>query len=132
MKRKNLSVRTRTRVSQQADHVTNAEKKSYCQRVMTTFHNRINNPHLFDNMDETAIHLNCSTNHTVKRKADRTVSIRLGGSFSSQFTLAVTIAINGLKLPPFVIFKVNPGGTIEKSLPDILPDGVFGCVQFKG
>ena len=35
-------------------------------------------------------------------------------------------------MPLFVIFKDKPGGKIEKSLDEILPDGIVGCVQRKG
>ncbi len=32
----------------------------------------------------------------------------------------------------FVIFKGIPGRRIEKQLPQILPNGIHGCVQEKG
>ena len=99
---------------------------------MTTYRQRINNPKYLVNMDETAVYLNISSNRTVHPKGEKTVSIHIGGASSMRFTLAVSIAMDGTKLPLFVIFKGMPGGSVEKSLPSILPDGVIGCVQKKG
>ena len=132
MKRRNLSIRTRTRKSQVTDAAMQQVKADYCRRVMTSFHNRINNPRYLINMDETAIYLNCSPVRTVHPRGEKTVSIMIGGTSSMRFTLAVTVAMDGSKLPLFVIFKGVPGGRVDKSLPRILPDGVIGCVQRKG
>ncbi len=41
------------------------------------------------------------------------------------------ISMDGSKLPLFMIFISMPGGSIKRSLPSILPDGVIGCVQAK-
>jgi len=38
----------------------------------------------------------------------------------------------GQKLPLFVIFKAQPNGPIEQSLPELLPAGMYGCCQEKG
>ena len=46
--------------------------------------------------------------------------------------VAVSVAMGGSKLPLFVIFKGKPDGKIEKSLDEILPDSIVGCVQRKG
>ena len=48
-----------------------------------------------------------------------------------RFTLAVKVAMDGIKPSLFVIFKDVPGGRVEKSLPETIPEGVIGCVQRK-
>ena len=128
---KHLAVRTRTRVSQDTAAAMLPVKQDYCRRIMMSYRQRINNPKLLINMDETAIYLNCSPKSTVHSKSDRTVSIRLGGAVSTRFTLSITVAMDGTKLPLFVILKGKPGGSVDKRLPQILPDSVFGCVQPK-
>ena len=95
------------------------------RRIITSFHNQINNPKFFISMEETAVYLNCSPKRTVHPKGERTVSIRVGGSSSTTFTLAVSVAMDGTKLPLFVIFKGKPGGSVERSPPSILPAGVI-------
>ena len=131
IKRRNLRVRTRTRTVQIQNAAMQPVKDAYCHRIMTSYNLRINNPKYLVNMDETAIYLNCAPKRTVHLKGEKTVSVMIGGSSSMRFTLAVTVAMDGTKLPLFVIFKGKQGGTVEKQLPSILPDGVFGCVQKK-
>ncbi len=60
------------------------------------------------------------------------MSIMIGGTSSARFTLAVTVAMDGTKLPLFVIFKGVPGGRVENSLPTILSEVVIGYVHRKG
>ena len=132
MVRNNLSVRTRTRVSQITDAAMQSVRHDFCHRLMTSYKARINDPHLLINMDETAVYLNCSPNRTVHMKGEKAVAMNIGSASSMRFTLAVTVAMDGTKLPLFVIFKGTPGGSVEKQLPTILPEGIFGCVQKKG
>ena len=47
-----------------------------------------------------------------------------------RFTLCVSIAMDGMKLPLFVISNGKSNGNIEK-LPSILPAGMLGCTQSK-
>ena len=82
MASKHLSVRTRTRVSQEIFPV----KQEYCRRIMMTYRQRINNPKLLINMDETVICVNCSPKTTVHSKGDGTVSTRIGEDVSKRFT----------------------------------------------
>ncbi len=80
-------------------------------------------------MDETAIYFHCKPKRTVPRKGDKTM---IGRSSSRRLTLCVSVALDGTKLPLFVIFKGKSGGSIDRSLADIWPEGIFGCVQKKG
>ena len=131
MARHSLSVGTRTRVSQVTAAAMQPIRQQFCRRLMTSYKHRINDPYFLVNMDETAVYLNCSPNRTVHMKGEKTVSVMIGGASSMRFTLAVTVAMDGTKLPLFVIFKGTPGGKVEKQLPDKLPTGIFACVQKK-
>ena len=53
----------------------------------------------------------------------------IGGSSSICFTLAVTVAMDGTKLPLFVMFKGKQRGTEKKQFPSTLQGSVFGCLQ---
>ncbi len=48
------------------------------------------------------------------------------------FTLAVSVATDGIKSLLFIIFQGRPDGSIEESPPVLLPDGVDGCVLKEG
>ena len=126
----NLSVRIRTRLSQVLAADLNHGKTDFCRRIMKSFHNRVNNVHYFVNMDQTSVYMNCAP--TVHRKGEKTVSIRVGGVNLQHFSLAVAVALDGTKLPLFVVFKATPSGNIERSLPRITPDGIVSAVQDKG
>ena len=132
MKRRRLCVRVRTRKAQITNAAMQSVKQDYNQRIMTSFNTHIRDPHYLVNMDETAVYLNCSPSRTVHQEVGKTVSIMIGGTSSRSFTLAVTVAMVGTKLPLFVIFKGVTGGRIEKSLTGELPEGVVGFVQRKG
>ncbi len=128
MQRHESCIRTRTRIAQSTDAVTQAVKKDFCFRVMQSYEARINNPRFLVNMDQTAVFLNCSRTRTVDTKGKRTISIRVGGGTSLRFTLCVAVALDGTKLPLFIIFKGQPNRSVAKSLPSILPDGMIGCM----
>ncbi len=129
LSRKNLSVRTKTRSSQVLDAVMKPARREYCKLIVTVLQNYIVDLKYLVNMDETAVYLNCSPKRTVHRKREHTIPIRIGGGASPRFTLAVTVAMDGTKLPLFVIFKGTVGGSVERGLPSILPPGIRGFVQ---
>ena len=131
MKHRNLSVRTRTRTSQILDSAMQPVRDVYCHRIMTSYNLRINNPKYLVDMDETAIYLNSALKRTVHLKGEKIVPVMIDGSSSMRFTLAVTVAMDGTKLPLFVIFKGKQGGTVEKQLSSILHAGVTVSVQKK-
>ena len=106
-------------------------RQDYCSRLMRTYLHCIKNPRYLLNMDQTAVYLNCSPSRTVDKKGKCTISIPFGGSSSMRFTLCFLVALDGTKLPLFVIFKGKPNGNIEKALPSMIPAGMLGCTQSK-
>ena len=101
IKRRGFSLRTRTRVSQITNAVMQPVRRDYCRRLMNSNRNRINDPRYLINMDETAVFLNCAPNCTVHVKGEKTVSVMIGSASSMRFTLAVSAAMDGRKLPLF-------------------------------
>ncbi len=131
-KRYPLSIRTHNRVSQITDAAMQPVRRDYCRRLMMTYGNRIDEPHYLINMDETAVFLNCIPNRTVYMIGEKTISVMIEGTKSMRFKLAISVAMDGTKLPFFVIFKATPGGSVAKQLPNILPYGIVGYIQAKG
>ena len=132
LKRRRSSVRKRTRVSQITDAAMQTVKRSYCQQLMTSYRQKIDNPKYLINMDETCVHIKCTPNRTVHPTREKAVAILIGRSNPDRIAVAVSVAMDATKLPLFVIFKGKPIGRIEKSLPEIVPQGLVGCVQRKG
>ncbi len=113
IRRMNLSVRTRARVSQVLAADLHQGKTAFCRRIMTSFHNRVDNAHYFVNKDQTPVYMNCAPHRTVHRKGEKTVSIRVGGLNSQRFSLAVAVAMDGTKLPLFIVFKAMAGEVLR-------------------
>ena len=98
---------------------------------MKAFYNKVGNKNYFVNMDETAIFFDCKPKRTVNVRGPCTVGIRVGGS-GSRLSLCVSITFDGTKRPLFVVSKAMPRGPVERALPSILPNGMYGCVQENG
>ncbi|KAK7910104.1 hypothetical protein WMY93_014788 [Mugilogobius chulae] len=124
MKRRNLSIRTRTTVSQQLPkdyEEKRANFRAYCQSKITE--NKIRPEHI-TNMDEVPLTFDIPVNRTVEKTGTRMVSILTTGNEKSSFTVVLGCQANGQKLPPMVIFKRKtlpkekfPAGVIIKANP---------------
>jgi hypothetical protein len=69
-------------------------------------------PHYFISKDQTAVYFESKSKCSVAQKGARSVCARHSGSDAKQFTIVVTVAADGTKLPPFFIFKRQPGKKI--------------------
>ena len=126
MRRRNLSIRTRTTVSQllPKDYQEKlATFRAYCKNKITE--KKIHPEHIM-NMDEIPLTFDIPVNRTVEKRGTSTVSIRTTGNEKSSFTVVLACHANGQKLPPMVIFK-------RKTLPkENFPAGVVIKVNPKG
>jgi hypothetical protein len=59
----------------------------------------------FINMDQTAIYFEMKSSTTVHKKGERTVLVRDSASNLKRATVVLAVVADGLKLPPFVVFK---------------------------
>ena len=123
MKRRNLSSRTRTTVSQQLPDDYQEKLisfRSYCT-------NKINDQKILlkhiTNMDEVPLTFGIPVIRTVERTGTSAVSIRTTGNEKSSLTVVLACLANGQKLPPMVIFKRK---TLPKeNFPDMPMDRGF-------
>ena len=124
MKQRNLSICTRTTVSQQLPDDYQEKLilfRSYCI-------NKINDQKILlkriTNMDEVPLTFDIPVNHTVERTGTSAVNIRTTGNEKSSLTVVLACQANGQKLPPMIIFKRKtlpkekfPAGVIIKANP---------------
>ena len=130
MRRRNLSIRTRTTVSQllPKDYQEKlATFRAYCKNKITE--KKIHPEHII-NMDEIPLTFDIPVNRTVEKRGTSTVSIRTTGKEKSSFTVVLACHANGQKLPPMVIFKRKtlpkehfPAGVVIKDNPKGWMDG---------
>ena len=131
--RNNLSVRRVTRVGQKLSGHLKEVKDDCCQALRQrmdvggTLHGL--DPHFFINMDQTAVYYEMKSSTTVDVVGKNTISCRDSGSNSKRVTVVLSVAADGTKLPPFVVFKGRPGGSIEN---EISKNNWLACVQEKG
>ncbi|KAF4804982.1 pogo transposable element with KRAB domain-like protein [Turdus rufiventris] len=126
MKRRQLSVHTKTTVSQQlpADY----EEKlvtflSYCKSKISEKNIQ---PHCIINMDEVPLTFDMPLTRTMQQTRTSMVPIKNTGSKKTLFTVVLGILSNGQKLRPMVIFK-------RKVLPkDKFPKGIDVAMNPKG
>ena len=126
MKRRQLSIRTRTTVCQQlpADYKEQlAGFRSYCKRKISEENIQ---RHCIVNMDEVPLTFDMPLMRTVEHTGTQTVPIRTTGNEKTSFTVVLGVSSNGQKLRPMVIFK-------RKTLPtDKFPNGIKVAVNSKG
>jgi hypothetical protein len=75
------------------------------------------------NMDQTPIPYSYHTSRTLEMKGKKRVHARASTTETKRVTLAATVTASGKILPPFLIFKGQPGGRIAKHEFGEYPEG---------
>ena len=116
MKRYTLSFRSSTHIGQKMPKNAVKEVKKFFKKIIKE---RVSYPYSLDlicNMDETPIFLNMPPSKTIAKKGSKTVFIRTQNQEKVRISVLLTIAADGTKLPPFVIFKDRKHGKNEENL----------------
>ena len=71
------------------------------------------------NMDETPCYLDMSFGNTIDFIGNKNIEIISSGREKYRISVILSIAGDGTKLPPLIIFKGEEGKTIEKNLSNI-------------
>ena len=126
MRRKELTIRTRTTVCQKlpADWEEKLQcYRDYCKDVITE--NKIKPEHI-TNMDEVPLTFDIPMTRTVEKSGTKMVPIKTTGNEKASFTVVLGCTAAGNRLPPMVIFK-------RKTLPkEKFPPGVIVRANPKG
>lgn len=136
MKRRHLSICTRTTTSQQLPKDYEEKMAIFCTYCKDKIIGKKIQPDHITNMDEVPLTFDIPMNRTIEKTGTSTVSIHTTGNEKSSFTVALGCQANGQKLPPMVIFKrktlpketfpvgiivkVNPGWMDEEKMSDWL------------
>ena len=87
---------------------------------------------LIINIDETPIFYDSPFSNTLDKKGVKEVEIVTSGAEKDRVSLLLSVAADGTKLPPMIIFKGVPGAKIEKelnSLPLVKNKKIYVCCQ---
>ena len=99
---------------------------------MTSFKSHITNPKYLINMDETTVYLNCMPTRTVHPREEKLHQLILVILIQQGYQLQCQLQWVDQNWLYLLFLKVKLVGKIEKSLDEILPDGIVGYVQRKG
>ena len=115
MKRKGLSLRQKTTVSQVTPSDCIPKLVSYIKYLRAL---QIRHGYMQDNiiaMDETACWMDMPSDTTVALSGERSVPLKSTGHEKSHFTVVLTARANGTKMKPFVVYK-GKGTRLMKEL----------------
>jgi len=107
MRRKNLSNRRRTTVTQHLPDDLVEKQQEFLSYIV---YRRIQYDYplaYIGNMDETPVSFDLPSNTTIDELGARSVSIRTTGHEKANFTVVLTCMADGTKLPPLIIFKLK-------------------------
>ena len=76
----------------------------------------LGNLNCIGNVDETSIYFEMYNNYTVSKIGEKTVKVNNFGYEKDTVSVLLFTTANGKKLPPLIVFKGNPEGTIFKNL----------------
>lgn len=114
LRRNNYSIREKTHVAQKvinmqdcADFVEMVNERNSVYNISKDF---------IINMDETPLYNDQKPNKTVADKGSRSVEGLKTRTGDYRSTVMLSVTASGKKLPPMIIFKGQPGKTIEKNL----------------
>jgi transposase-like protein len=90
-------------------------------------------PYQIVNIDETNVHFDMPGSTTLEERGARTVSVQTTGS-SLRVTVLLGVTRGGDKLPPLIIFRDAPGGTVAREWldNDDFPTSCHYTVQERG
>jgi hypothetical protein len=117
LQRHNLSIRKPTRESQKQNRHLTEIAEDFADGVSERFlpFGTLADVPLdyFVNMDETPVYFEERAKTTIAKKGAKTVNARSCSSTNPRVTVCLAVTASGKKLPPFVVFKGQPGARIE-------------------
>ena len=90
------------------------------------------NASLIGNVDETPLSLEPITNTTLEKIGEKTIKIRSFGKMKQRISCILCVLSNGKRLPPMLVFKGVPDGTLEKrlnKLPEVKNNRIYIACQ---
>lgn len=105
MKRKGLSVRTRTTLCQQLPPDYEEQVANFHKFIQKKIEENSIGPDDIKNMDEVPLTFDLPLTRTVNKKGEASVTLKTTGHERTNFTCVLGCTESGLKLPPMVIFK---------------------------
>ena len=128
MKRNNLVLRAKTRVSQTLPKDLEEKITAFRNEVANIFEDGDYPLDYIANMDETPVYLDLLPSNVVDKKGKKTINMRTTASEKNRIMATLACTASGKMLPPFVVFKGKTKRTLKKLK---VPKGVVCTTQSK-
>ena len=117
MKQHYLTLRANTHIGQDLPEESYDRKMLYLRNIIRLRRdNKINDPYLMLNANETPLFLNMPFNKTVEKIGKKNITINTQGQEKLRISCLLTIAGDRTKLPPYIILKGEKEDRIIKQL----------------
>lgn len=110
-----ISIGSRTNTAQAHPETVREKAQQWMIYIQPFVSSLSTSKHWVLNMDETPVPFSLTPRKTLSQVGVRTVGIRRSGNSTTRCTAALTVAADGTKLKPFVIFKGKKNGRIDKT-----------------
>ena len=126
MKRNNLVIKAKTRISQRLPREFEEHIVNFQRTIIRMRHANQYAMQQIGNMDETPMNFDMPLSHTVDTAGNKSILIKTTGNEKNHFTVVLACTADGTKLPPMMIFK-------RKTMPkEDIPQEVVVHVHEKG
>ena len=133
-KRYSYSIRKITKIAQNMPKYFMEDLRNYIYQAIkdNIEFNLDNKSIIIGNVDETPISLEPITNTILEKIGEKTIKIRTFGKSKQRISCILCILSNGERLPPMLVFKGVPDGTLEnrlKKITDVKNNKIFISCQ---
>lgn len=109
-----IVMRATTHTAQEDMHKKTAEALAFMETTKQLLHQPNRHQAYIINMDQTPFNPKDGDNKTLNEKGVKTVHGKSIKTSLDRITCMLTVCADGTKLPPLLIFKAKPGGSVEK------------------
>ncbi len=126
-----FTVRTITHTAQEHPDVAKEKAKAFVVGTRPFFSQQNRHQAYILNMDQTPYNVKDAPSRTLAERGSRSVDGKTPKTSVGRISCFLTVCADGSKLPPLLVYKGKPGGSVERefSQDDFPQEGIFCCVQ---
>ena len=107
-----------------------ADTLAFMQHIHPKISEQNHGPKFIINIDKTPIFFTCHSKKTLEWKGTKSVNIHTSTNDTKRVTLAVSVCVDGSKLPPMLIFKESQNCWIANNeFPNFPPSCKYYCQE---
>lgn len=125
-----VTIRATTHQSQEDPRKKAVEATAFLESTRPILAQTNRDKRFIINIDQTPYNPKDVPSRTLHKKGDKTVAAKTMKTTVDRITCCLAVCADGTKLPPLLVYKAEPGGTVEKEFKtSYFPNDVKYCVQ---